>query len=288
MKAEHIPVLAREVIDGLQLKPGMTVLDGTLGLGGHAGLILDQIGDEGTLIGVDRDDRNLALAKDQLQEKPGTKQYIRDSYANIGEHNVEHIDAALYDLGFSSMHVDDASRGFSFQKEGPLDMRYDQSQSETAESIVNSWPREELAKMFRMYGEEPRSQEIAKAIFDARRKQRITRTTELADIIASVKRARSRQHPATQVFQALRIAVNDELGEMERGLVAGVHALKAGGRIAVITFHSLEDRFVKNFFKDNAELEVVTKKPLRPTFEEKKYNPRARSAKLRIAQKTEV
>lgn len=284
-KQKHIPVLADEVLDGLNLKPGMRILDGTVGLGGHAGMVLDAIGEEGELIAFDRDRRNLELARIALTEHIGKKTFICDSYASANQHGIGPIDGAMYDLGFSSVHVDDASRGFSFQQEGPLDMRYDITQEVTAESIVNGYSREKLAEIFRVYGEEPRAAVIAKAIFDARRQSRITTTTDLADVIESVKRRRGKQHPATQVFQALRIAVNDELGEVERGLQVGIDLLKPGSRITVLTFHSIEDRMVKRLFRDHEALNVITKKPIQPSWDEKKTNPRARSAKLRVAEK---
>lgn len=280
----HIPVLAREVITGLGLKAGDVVLDGTLGLGGHAALMLDATAPDGVLIGVDRDERNLVLAKEHLAKYGDRVRTICDSYANIAVHNVSQLDAALIDLGFSSVHVDDATRGFSFMKDGPLDMRYDLTQSLTAEAIVNSWSREDLGQLLREYGEEPYATGIAKAITDARKKDRITTTGQLAALISSLAGRRGRVHPATRTFQALRIAVNDELGELSRGLRAITDALKPGGRFAVLTFHSLEDRMVKQFFKEDG-LTPLTKRPVIATDEEIRTNPRARSAKLRIAQK---
>jgi 16S rRNA (cytosine1402-N4)-methyltransferase len=208
--------------------------------------------------------------------------YVHDSFANMATHVLK-TDAILLDLGFSSMHVDDATRGFSFMKDGPLDMRYDASKGETAADIVNGAPREEIAAMLRIYGEEPFANQIAKAITDKRKEKKFETTLELANFIASLSKGRGRIHPATKTFQALRIAVNDELGELERGLKAAEQILNPGGRIAIITFHSLEDRMVKNFFKDSSILEGTTKKPIEASEEEIKSNPRSRSAKLRIA-----
>ncbi len=281
----HIPVLAKEVLEGLALRPGARVLDGTVGLGGHAGLMLEATSPDGTLVGFDRDARNLAIARENLSSFGTRVELINDSFGNLAGLSLGQFDAELFDLGFSSVHVDDASRGFSFQHDGPLDMRYDTRQELTAEEVVNSWSRDELATVFRRYGEEPMAPQAAKAIFDARRNERITTTAQLAEIISAVIPRRGKMHPATLVFQALRIVVNDELGEVERGLVAAIEALKPGGRIAVITFHSLEDRLVKNLFRESEFVENITKKPLTATREEAKANPRSRSAKLRIAQK---
>ena len=281
----HIPVLAKEVLEGLALRPGARVLDGTVGLGGHAGLMLEATSPDGTLVGFDRDARNLAIARENLSSFGTRVELINDSFGNLAGLSLGQFDAELFDLGFSSVHVDDASRGFSFQHDGPLDMRYDTRQELTAEEVVNSWSRDELATVFRRYGEEPMAPQAAKAIFDARRNERITTTAQLAEIISAVIPRRGKMHPATLVFQALRIVVNDELGEVERGLVAAIEALKPGGRIAVITFHSLDDRLVKNLFRESEFVENITKKPLTATREEAKANPRSRSAKLRIAQK---
>lgn len=282
---DHVPVLLKEVIDGLRLTPGMTVLDGTLGLGGHAAHILAATAPGGTLIAFDADDRNLALAKSRLADVAERVTFIHDSYGNVLAHDVPVLDAALLDLGFSSVHVDDAARGFSFLREGPLDMRYNTHSEVTAESIVNGWTRDELAEIFRAYGEERYSHQIAKAITEARKKQRFTTTTQLAQFIEGLAGGRGKIHPATKVFQALRIAVNDELGELTRGLQGIASTLKSGARFAVITFHSLEDRAVKQFFKDTATFIPVTKKPITATPDELAANPRARSAKLRIVEK---
>lgn len=281
---EHISVLAKEVIDGLALAPGMTVLDGTLGLGGHTRLILEATSPSGKVIGFDRDSRNLALAKERLAEFGERMIFINDSFANVAAHDVPLLDGALLDLGFSSLHVDDPARGFSFMHDGPLDMRYDTRQEQSAETIVNSWSRDDLAYIFRIYGEERFASGIAKAITEARKKERITTTGQLAALISSLAgRKTPGVHPATRVFQALRIAVNDELGELERGLEGITAKLQPGARFAVITFHSLEDRIVKQFFAGHAALERTTKKPIAPSPAEVSDNPRSRSAKLRIA-----
>lgn len=284
MDARHVPVLAREVRDGLALTPGATVLDGTLGLGGHAGIILAATAPDGVLIGVDRDARNIAIARENLSAFGDRVRYVNDSFANVAAHHVPRLDGALLDLGFSSVHVDDASRGFSFMHDGPLDMRYDTTQETTAAGIVNGWTRDDLATIFRLYGEDPYAHVVAKAITEARKKEKFTTTGQLASLILSLAGGkRGKIHPATRVFQALRIAVNDELGELTRGLDALTTLLAPGGRLAIITFHSLEDRIVKQFFRDDARLTVLTKKPIVATDTEARENPRARSAKLRIA-----
>lgn len=281
---KHIPVLLKEVLTGLALGEKAVVIDATLGLGGHTRAILETVPGS-RAIGFDRDARNLELAKEELADLADRVTFVNDSFSQIAQHVQEPVDAALFDIGFSSLHVDDPERGFSFMQDGPLDMRYDQSQELTAEVIINSWSKEDLTDLFRTLGEERFAPQIVKAIFEARRKNRITRTTELADIISSVVRRSGKQHPATKVFQALRIAVNDELGEVQKGLEAAVNVLKPGGKLAVISFHSLEDRLVKQFMKNHADLEVLIKKPIKPAYEEIKKNPRARSAKLRIARK---
>ncbi|MFA5945298.1 MAG: 16S rRNA (cytosine(1402)-N(4))-methyltransferase RsmH [Patescibacteria group bacterium] len=281
----HIPVLAKEVLEGLALKPGETVIDGTLGGGGHATLMLRATAPDGRLIGFDRDERNLKIACEGMKGSSDRVVYVHDSFANMRAH-AEQADAVLLDLGFSSMHVDDPERGFSFMKEGPLDMRYDTSAGETAADIVNSASREDIAEMLRVYGEEPFARQIAKAITDRRKDEKFKTTLDLAQTIEAVIPRRGKTHPATRTFQALRIAVNDELGELKKGLEAAESILSPGGRIAVITFHSLEDRMVKNYFKESSRLTATTKKPIIPSDEEANENPRSRSAKLRIAIKT--
>lgn len=280
----HVPVLATEVIAGLELKSGSTIIDGTLGLGGHTRLILEATAPHGVVIGIDRDDRNLATAKQRLAVYGERVRYVHSSFSAMNTLGVS-ADGVLLDLGFSSVHVDAPERGFSFQNEGPLDMRYDTRGELTAEDIVNGWSKDDLATLLRRLGEEPAAHRIAKALFDARREQRITTTTQLADIISAVVPRRGKIHPATKTFQALRLAVNDELGEVEKGLVAAADVLKPGGILAVITFHSLEDRLVKHWLKDAEQFEVLSKKPIVPGRPEVVSNPRSRSAKLRLARK---
>ena len=281
----HIPVLMNEVIEGLSLHSGATVIDATIGLGGHAEMILARTSPSGKLIGFERDDRNLDLAKDHLSSYTDRVTLINDSFGNMAEHDLGKIDAILFDLGFSSVHVDDASRGFSFQQEGPLDMRYDQKQELTAEAIINSWTKDELADLFFQYADETRSRQIAEEIVKARKANRITTTTQLAETVENVVKRSGKTHPATKVFQAVRMAVNDELGEIKKGVDSGINLLKPGGRMAIITFHSTEDAFVKYQLKDDPRIELVNKKVIKPTYEEMRSNSRSRSAKLRVVAK---
>lgn len=282
---KHIPVLLDEVLNGLDLQSGKTIIDATLGLGGHAKEILKRIAPYGRLIGFDRDGRNLVLARENLTEFGECVIYINDSFANLAEHGINDVDGVLFDLGFSSVHVDDSNRGFSFQQDGPLDMRYNIDDQLTAEEIVNSYSQEELANIIYEFGEETRSRQIAKAIIDNRKRERITTTAQLARIIEKVAVRCGRIHPATKTFQALRMAVNDELGHIKKGLESAINILKPGGRICVITFHSLEDAFVKYYFQSNSSITIINKHVIVPSYEEKRSNPRSRSAKLRIVQK---
>lgn len=270
-------------------KPGGTYADGTVGHGGHARLLLEASGPDGRLLAIDRDPRNLSVARERLAPYGGRVLFVQGSYADLSrfaqENGLGTFDGILLDVGFSSAHVDDPARGFSFGADGPLDMRYDPSQETSAATIVNGWKKEELATLFRLYGEEPAADRIADAIFHARKQERIVRTTQLAELVEAVVPRRGRIHPATKVFQALRIAVNDELGELERVLPAAADLLAPGGRLAVISFHSLEDRIVKQFLASRDDLEALTKRPVTASEEEMAANPRARSAKLRAAAK---
>lgn len=285
----HIPVLLDEVLTYLAPKPKEHFIDGTVGLGGHAREILKRTLPDGRLLGIDRDASNLAVARGRLKEFGKRVILVNDSYANVTAHAYDHgfdsVDGILLDLGFSSVHIEDPARGFSFQLEGPLDMRYDTRQECTAQQVVNEWSEEDLAKIFRKFGEERHARQIARAIIAARKDEEIRTTAALAELVASVVPRSGKVHPATRVFQSLRIAVNDELGELERALPEAVRLLKPGGRLAVISFHSLEDRIVKQFMNSQRELQVVTKRVITPTIEEIKQNPRSRSAKLRVAVK---
>ncbi len=288
-KIQHIPVLLEEVLTYLRPEPKQVFIDGTVGQGGHADAIASRALPGGRLLAIDRDPVNLAIARERLASYGDRIVYVNDSYANVtelaGEHGFLQVNGMLLDLGYSSLHIEDASRGFSFMKEGPLDMRYDPTSDVTAADIVREWSEESLARIFRVYGEEMRAAEIARVIVETRRNNAILTTTDLANLVTTVIHQHGPIHPATKVFQALRIAVNDELGELERALPHCVDMLASGGRLAIITFHSLEDRIVKNFFKTRTDLEIVTKRPIAPTRDEIKSNPRSRSAKLRVAVK---
>lgn len=285
----HVPVLLEEVRHGLQPAPEKVMVDGTLGLGGHASMLLEGSAGVKKLLGIERDPKNLEDAKRNLAKFKNRVILVHGNYRDLGAHlrtaRLEKVDGILLDLGFSSVHVDDASRGFSFQTDGPLDMRYDQTEKTSAANIVNEWSEGELADLFRRYGEEPKAKQIAKAIVTARQKKRVERTTELVSCIETVVKRTGRLHPATRVFQALRMVVNDELGALSAFLPQAVTALNDGGRIAIITFHSLEDRIVKQYFKTSPELFAITKRPVVASREEIQKNPRARSAKLRVAER---
>lgn len=292
----HIPVLLSEVLENLQLTTGDTVVDATLGLGGHSAEMLKIIGGAGKLIGFDVDQRNLEIASKQFQKLPNVK-LIQANFREMGNFlSPASVDAILMDIGMSSLHFDDASRGFSFMREGDLDMRLNQSQILTAKAIVNGWSENEIAQILREYGEIRTANKVARKITEARKVKSLETTLDLAAVVEA-------KTLLPQVFQALRIAVNDELAALQAGLIAAVKLLKPGGRIAVISFHSLEDRIVKNFFRENTKrcicppeklkcdcnhsplVKIITKKPIKPSAAEIQKNPRSRSALLRIAEK---
>lgn len=286
----HIPVLLEEVRKALQPKPGSHFIDGTLGAGGHATMLLQASAPNGRVLGIERDSRNLMLAQEQLAVFGERAVLIQGNYRFMDRlaqaNGFRGVDGVLLDVGFSSLHVDQAERGFSFLHDGPLDMRYDSGDQETAEHIVNTWSAEDLTWLFRTYGEEPRAYRIAQGIVDARRKSPFLRTLALAEYVEKLVPRHGRLHPATRIFQALRIAVNDELGALQDGLSSAWTCLKPGGVLAVISFHSLEDRLVKRFFRGLGPLaEPLTKRPVIATEREQELNPRARSAKLRSARK---
>ncbi len=307
----HTPVLLQEVIHGLQIAPNSNCIDGTVGLGGHARLMLEKAAPNGTLIGVDRDRTSLMLASEELREFGDRFIPVHDSYARILDHpdvlkQAQPISAILIDLGLSSRQLDAEERGFSFLAPGPLDMRFDTlEETPTAAELLDSQSEEELRILFKTYGEEPHANRIARAIVKQRAVESITTTQDLAQLVESVvpRRPQQRIHPATRVFQALRIAVNRELEELEEFLPVAVEVLAPQGRLAVISFHSLEDRIVKKFFRKESvdcicppelpecrcdhrsQLQILTKKPITASPEEIQTNPRARSAKLRIIQK---
>jgi 16S rRNA (cytosine1402-N4)-methyltransferase len=279
----HIPVLSQEVITGLNIQPGGNYLDLTVGGGGHSRLILETAEDVKVTC-VDQDEDALKAAKENLSEFGDRVKFIHSNFANY-QFIENSFDGILADLGVSSYHLDNPERGFSFRNTANLDMRMNQQQSLTAGDIINEWDEKELADIFFKYGEERLSRRIARRIIE---KRPFDTTTELANAIAySVppKYRHGRIHPATRVFQALRIAVNDELKVLETLIEKAPNALIPGGRIAIISFHSLEDRPVKHGLRNSPLLRILTKKPIIATEEEIKQNPRSRSAKLRIAER---
>jgi 16S rRNA (cytosine1402-N4)-methyltransferase len=282
----HIPVLADEVMRLLEPKLGQIIVDGTLGAGGHARLLAERIGPTGRVIGLDQDDAMLDLARPRLADLPVT--LIHASFDQLRDilsaQGVSAIDAVLVDLGICSDQLDDSGRGFSFQQDGPVDMRLDRTCGAPASELLARLPERDLADLIFRYGEERHSRRIARRIVEARKTGLPQTTVELADLI---RRCVPRSHgidPATRTFQALRIAVNDELGALERLLKQLPDCLKPGGRAAIISFHSLEDRRVKQAFRSE-DWTVLTRKPVTAGDEEIRANPRSRSAKLRVAQR---
>ncbi len=300
----HKPVLYKEIIHALQPRNPGRYIDGTVGAGGHARGILEACAPDGCLLGLDLDPEALAVARETLAPYGKRVVLTQASYASLLEAmrklNWDAVDGIVLDLGVSSMQLDQPARGFSFQQEAPLDMRFNPQQGQSAADLVNSAPEEELAEILFRFGEEPRARRIARSIVMARP---VRTTTELAEVVKRAYPGHSRMHPATRTFQALRIAVNAELSALEEGLPAAMKALRIGGRLAVISFHSLEDRIVKEYFRQEskdrlnppyerlydverrATLKELTRKPITPTDVETEANPRARSAKLRVAEK---
>jgi 16S rRNA (cytosine1402-N4)-methyltransferase len=324
----HIPVLLHETLDGLNVRANGFYIDGTVGAGGHAAGILRASAPRGRLLGLDRDPSALEISRRQLAPFGDRVILIQGSFADLQDivhaQGLGLVDGILFDLGVSSMQLDRPDRGFSFQQEGPLDMRFDPTASRTAADLVNELPYRELADIIYTYGEEPAARAIARAIVAARP---LHTTVQLAEVASaartgflarrgSARRGSGRRgsarrrsalnrsasrHPATQTFQAIRIAVNEELTALEKGLEVAIEVLKPGGRLAVITFHSLEDRIVKRFLRresrdcicppeaavctcgHRATVDQITKKPIRPTASEVERNARSRSSKLRIA-----
>lgn len=306
MEKTHVPVLPDQVIDGLQVEPGGRYIDATVGGGGHARAVLAASAPDGVLLGLDLDPAALEVARDRLAHYGGRFELVHVSFAQLADvgrtRGFTPVAGILFDLGLSSLQLANADRGFSFAAEGPLDMRFDPTSSgPTAADLVNNVSAEELADILYRYGEERQSRRIATAICEARP---LNTTRELAAVIEqAVGRRRGRLHPATLTFQALRIAVNDELNTLKTALPQAVELLEPGGRLAVIAFHSLEDRIVKRFMRreskdcicprelpictcdHQASLDIVTRKPIRPSDEEVHANPRSRSARLRLAER---
>lgn len=284
----HQPVMLEEAMHYLKPKKGHTQVDCTIGEGGHSAEILRSIGEEGMLIGIDRDEEILARAKTRLAGMPNLR-LVQGDFRNLRDilsaEGLRKADGVLFDLGVSSYHIDTPERGFSFSSEGPLDMRLDRSQEGTAEDLVNELPEGELEGLIREYGEEPKARRIARCIVEARSRERITTTSQLKELIVRATGGRhGAAHTATRTFQALRIAVNDELNSLAIATGQLTDVLRPGGRAVIISFHSLEDRIAKRALRDLAAAgaaKVLTKKPVLPSREEVERNPRSRSAKLR-------
>lgn len=300
----HVPVMLEECLEAFRGERLTTFFDGTLGAGGHAGALLEEHPEIEMYIGCDRDPVAIEIATESLEKYQSKLKIVRANHVDIDqilrELGVQELDGCLLDLGVSSMQLDEEERGFSFQKEGPLDMRMDPLQKLTAKEIINSYSEKDLGDLFREYGEEKLWRRGAKAIVEARKKKKLETTTELAEVITNaLPRTKHKLHPATLIFQALRICVNRELETLEETLKKAISVLRPGGKIGVISFHSLEDRIVKNVFRAAAEplknlqgmsiseplIENLTKKPIVPNRKQVYRNRRSRSAKLRIAKK---
>lgn len=296
--AEHIPVLLKEAIDGLDLKAGERVFDGTVGTGGHSEEIMKKIGARGVYIGTDEDAHALLIAEKRLATYPCTKVFHEGNFRKLDQvldaAGCPDVDKIFLDIGLSNLQLEEQGRGFSFKKDEPLLMTFSPAPREgdlTAREIVNEWAEESIADVIYGYGGERFARRIARAIVTAREGKPIETTGELSEIVRAAYPSFARFgkiHPATKTFQALRIAVNDELGALREGLAKGFARLALGGRMAIISFHSLEDRIVKEFFKTRAAEghTLITKKPIVPTPVEVAENPKSRSAKLRILKKT--
>lgn len=339
---DHISVLSETVVQFMKILPGQVVVDATVGLGGHSSHFLKILGKNGRLIALDADQENLSRTRERLHDFHDQIQFFHSNFENLAEKieeaGFEFVDSIFFDLGLSSPQVDEGERGFSFLRDGPLDMRFDKTSPVTAQYLVNRFSEKDLTFLFRKYGEEPRARFVARAIVERRKKNPICTTKELTEIIEqslkiggkggesgggreresgavfcsdgvgaySRKRGFSirKRHPATRIFQALRIAVNRELEVLEHGLNGGISKLRRGGRIVVISYHSLEDRIVKHTFRaltrdcicpqeiiqcqcggNQAKICIITKKPIKPDQDEIQKNPRSRSALLRVAEK---
>jgi len=310
MEFKHTSVLFHECMEGLDIKEDGIYVDGTLGGGGHSSGICERLGSEGLLIGIDRDDDALNAAKERLKDYPCKKIFVQSNYSDIKdvleELGIDEIDGALLDLGVSSFQLDNPERGFSYMNDAPLDMRMSQKDSFTAYDVVNTYDAKELKEIISKYGEERWAARIAEFIVKGRKEKPIETTFELVDLIKAAIPAAARRdgpHPAKRTFQSIRIEVNDELGQLEKAVDAFCDVLAPGGRLCIITFHSLEDRIVKDIIQKRvnpctcpkefpvcvcgkvADMKKISKKPIDPSKEEVESNPRARSAKLRVAEK---
>ena len=310
MEFSHVTVLLKETVDALEIKPDGIYVDGTLGGGGHSERICKSLGEEGMLIGIDQDDFALDYAGKRLAPYGCQKRLVKNNFVNLDEVletlGIEAIDGIIYDLGVSSFQFDDERRGFSYHHDGPLDMRMNQNATLSAYEVVNTYSPERLKKILQIYGEERHASRIVNQIVKQRENKPIETTLELAELIKAAYPAKERfkeKHPARKSFQAIRLEVNHELDILEKAFDAGIRALKPGGRMGVITFHSLEDRITKNYFKEQANpctcppdfpqcvcgkksrIKLITRKPIVPSDEEVEDNRRSRSAKLRVVEK---
>lgn len=310
LEFQHVSVLLEEMIENLNIKAEGIYVDGTLGGGGHASKICEHLNEQGLLIGIDQDEEALKVAEGRLLKYSNQKIFVHSNFSYIKnilvQHNISGIDGMILDLGVSSYQLDEGSRGFSYKHDAPLDMRMDRSKGFSAETIINEYEEKELQRIIQEYGEERWAKRIANFIIRERSQKPIKTTGELVEIIKNAIPAAARRsgpHPAKRTFQAIRIEVNNELGILEQTVRDISEVLNPGGRICVITFHSLEDRIIKNTFKDlsitckcppeypvckcdgKAALKVITRKPILPSEEELQNNPRSRSAKLRVAEK---
>ena len=310
MEFKHKPVMLEECIEGLNIKPDGIYVDGTLGGGGHSYEICKRLSDKGRLIGIDQDGEALEAARERLKEFEDKITLVRSNYCEIDtilkDLGIEKVDGIVLDLGVSSYQLDNLERGFSYKSDAPLDMRMDQRQNKTAADVVNNYSENELFRIIRDYGEDKFAKNIAKHIVMARKEKPLETTEELSEIIKAsipMKFQAKGGHPAKRVFQAIRIEVNNELGILGNAIKGFVSSIKSGGRLAIITFHSLEDRIVKKTFQDLArgctcpkefpvcvcgkkpEIKIISRKPILPSEEELEHNSRSKSAKLRIAEK---
>lgn len=310
MEFNHKSVLFDECMEHLDIKPGGIYVDGTLGGGGHSSGICERLGSEGLLIGIDRDEDALAAAKERLAEYQCKKLFVQSNYSDIkdvlAENGIDGIDGALLDLGVSSFQLDNSDRGFSYMQIAPLDMRMNRRDGLTAYDVVNTYSKQELTDIIKKYGEEKWASRIATFITDRRKEKPIENTEELVEIIKAAIPAKARRegpHPAKRTFQAIRIEVNDELGQLKKAVGDFCDVLNPGGRLCIISFHSLEDRIVKDIFNERfdtcicpkdfpvcvcgrkPQIKKITKKPIVAGEDELEENPRARSAKLRVAEK---
>ena len=310
MEFRHVSVLYEPVLELLNVKPDGIYVDGTLGGGGHAAGVCERLSEEGVFLGIDRDKDALAAAQERLAPYPCKKIFVQSNYEDVKqvlwEQGILQADGALLDLGVSSFQLDNPQRGFSYMHDAPLDMRMNADDSLTAETVVNEYSQQQLAKIIKEYGEEQWAARIAQFIAEARKEKRITTTSELVGVIKQAVPAAARRdgpHPAKRTFQAIRIEVNDELGQLSRAVESFIDILAPGGRLAIISFHSLEDRIVKEAFQKRLnpctcppdfpvcvcgkkpDIRKVTGKPVEAGAEELAENPRSRSAKLRVIEK---